>query len=333
MSSSAADGVVTLTSQTRPGSSVGASPGQGRLGARVLRSSGTWPCPPATATTITVRVEPVRGGKLRCRPRTDVGTHPSTAAPRSSTRSGDAGARGSAPADPRFDELLATCTDELAGLRITDPTYPDRVDPRRRSAVVHDDLRPRLPAHELDAAPARRPDRPRARCSVLADRQGTRVEPRTEEEPGRILHEIRSGLTRAGASGGDTVYYGTADATPLFVMLVGELRRWGVPLAELEPLLPHVDRALDWVDDLRRPGRRRLRRVRAGHRRGTGQPGLEGLLRRDHLPVRRAPPRTHRAGRGAGLRLRAPSAPAPRWPEAFGDDEPGAPSSPTAPRS
>ena len=33
-------------------------------------------------------------------------------------------------------------------------------------------------------------------------------------------------------------------------MLVGELRRWGIPLADLEPLLPHVDRALDWV---RRP--------------------------------------------------------------------------------
>ena len=83
---------------------------------------------------------------------------------------------------------------------------------------------------------------------VLADRQGVRSEPSTEEEPGRILHEIRSGLTVSGVPGGDSVYYGTADATPLFVMLVGELRRWGIPLAELEPLLPHVDRALEWVD-------------------------------------------------------------------------------------
>ena len=43
------------------------------------------------------------------------------------------------------------------------------------------------------------------------------------------------------------VYYGTSDATQLFVMLVHELWRWGVPLEELWPLLPSVDAALGWV--------------------------------------------------------------------------------------
>jgi glycogen debranching enzyme len=149
-------------------------------------------------------------------------------------------------ADPRFDQLLRTCTDELAGLRITDPAHPDRVilaagAPWFMTVFGRDSLLTSWMLLPLDARIAL------GTLQVLADRQGTTREPSTEEEPGRILHEIRSGLSVSGTPGIDSVYYGTADATPLFVMLVGELRRWGTPLADLEPLLPHVDRALDWL--------------------------------------------------------------------------------------
>ena len=148
--------------------------------------------------------------------------------------------------DPRFDQLLRTCTDELAGLRITDPAHEDRVilaagAPWFMTVFGRDSLLTSWMLLPLDARVAL------GTLQVLADRQGRSVDPATEEEPGRILHEIRSGLSPAGVPGADTVYYGTTDATPLFVMLVGELRRWGTPLADLEPLLPHVDRALDWV--------------------------------------------------------------------------------------
>ena len=148
--------------------------------------------------------------------------------------------------DPRFDELLRTCTDELAGLRITDPANEDRVilaagAPWFMTVFGRDALLTSWMLLPLDARVAL------GTLQVLADRQGSVVQPATEEEPGRILHEIRSGLSVAGVPGADSVYYGTVDATPLFVMLVGELRRWGTPLADLEPLLPHVDRALDWV--------------------------------------------------------------------------------------
>jgi glycogen debranching enzyme len=148
--------------------------------------------------------------------------------------------------DPRFDGLLRTCTDELAGLRITDPAHEDRVilaagAPWFMTVFGRDSLLTSWMLLPLDARVAL------GTLQVLADRQGGRVDPATEEEPGRILHEIRSGLSPAGVPGADTVYYGTADATPLFVMLVGELRRWGTPLTDLEPLLPHLDRALDWV--------------------------------------------------------------------------------------
>ena len=62
---------------------------------------------------------------------------------------------------------------------------------------------------------------------TLARFQGTDVNPATEEEPGRILHEMRFGAATSLALGGGQIYYGTIDATPLFVMLLGELRSVG----------------------------------------------------------------------------------------------------------
>jgi glycogen debranching enzyme len=89
-----------------------------------------------------------------------------------------------------------------------------------------------------------------ALCTLrtLARLQGTRVDPLTEEEPGRILHEVRLGREAALALGGGTTYYGTVDATPLFVMLLGELQRWGaLPDDDRPSLIAAADRALDWM--------------------------------------------------------------------------------------
>ena len=83
---------------------------------------------------------------------------------------------------------------------------------------------------------------------TLARFQGTVVNPATEEEPGRILHEIRFGAASGLSLGGGQIYYGTIDATPLFVMLLGELRRWGLSDEALKRLLPHADAALGWID-------------------------------------------------------------------------------------
>lgn len=90
-----------------------------------------------------------------------------------------------------------------------------------------------------------------ALCTLrsLARQQGTKTDPLTEEEPGRILHEVRLGREAALVLGGGTAYYGTVDATPLFVMLLGELDRWGgLPPAERPPLIAAADRALEWID-------------------------------------------------------------------------------------
>ncbi|WP_226382700.1 amylo-alpha-1,6-glucosidase [Pseudonocardia oceani] len=91
-----------------------------------------------------------------------------------------------------------------------------------------------------------------ALCTLraLARLQGTRVDPLTEEEPGRILHEVRLSREAALALGGSRTYYGTADATPLFVMLLGELDRWGgLPRAGRPELIAAADRALAWIDE------------------------------------------------------------------------------------
>jgi glycogen debranching enzyme len=84
---------------------------------------------------------------------------------------------------------------------------------------------------------------------TLARFQGTDVDPRNDEEPGRILHEMRFGDAAGLSLGGGQVYYGTADATPLFVMLLGELRRWGLAREVVDSLLPSADRAMAWIED------------------------------------------------------------------------------------
>ncbi|MBF6330749.1 glycogen debranching N-terminal domain-containing protein [Nocardia transvalensis] len=81
----------------------------------------------------------------------------------------------------------------------------------------------------------------------LAKLQGTTVDPLTEEEPGRIMHEMRRGPAGDQVLGG-TVYYGTVDATPLFVMLLDQCRRWGADTDTIEELLPAADAALAWID-------------------------------------------------------------------------------------
>lgn len=80
---------------------------------------------------------------------------------------------------------------------------------------------------------------------TLARFQGTRFDETSEEQPGKILHEIRLG--DVAAESGRSVYYGTVDATPLFVMLAAEAWRWGLDWGQVESLLPNVRAALEWM--------------------------------------------------------------------------------------
>ncbi|MBC7291551.1 MAG: amylo-alpha-1,6-glucosidase, partial [Actinotalea sp.] len=85
---------------------------------------------------------------------------------------------------------------------------------------------------------------------TLAARQGTTVDPETAEQPGKILHEVRSGeLDLGDGSVLPPLYYGTVDATPLWVCLLHDAWRWGMPAAEVEALLPAMEAALGWMAD------------------------------------------------------------------------------------
>lgn len=84
---------------------------------------------------------------------------------------------------------------------------------------------------------------------TLARLQGTKVDLPSEEEPGRILHEVRLGIDPSRALGASSIYYGSVDATPLFVMLLGEAARWGMDTDGVADLLPAADRALAWISD------------------------------------------------------------------------------------
>jgi glycogen debranching enzyme len=82
----------------------------------------------------------------------------------------------------------------------------------------------------------------------LAKTQGTNVDPITEEQPGRILHELRRGPASTEVLGGSH-YYGTVDATPLFVALLAQSHRWGADEQTVRQLMPAADAALSWIND------------------------------------------------------------------------------------
>ena len=108
---------------------------------------------------------------------------------------------------------------------------------------------------------------------ALAELQGDTDDPRTEEEPGRIMHETRFLRSSSPSLAAGRVYYGTVDATPLFVMLLGELSRWGLPDVELQTLLPHADRAMDWIERRMRADERGYLTYRRTSPRGLANQG------------------------------------------------------------
>jgi len=84
---------------------------------------------------------------------------------------------------------------------------------------------------------------------VLGDWQGTRVDDFRDEDPGRILHELRYGELTAFQERPHSPYYGTADATPLYVVLMDEYERWTGDADLVRKLQPELRAALRWIDD------------------------------------------------------------------------------------
>ena len=82
----------------------------------------------------------------------------------------------------------------------------------------------------------------------LASVQATTVDPASDAEPGKILHEARFGEMAELHEVPFGCYYGSVDSTPLFVMLAGEyLERTGDVATVLE-LWPAIEAALGWLE-------------------------------------------------------------------------------------
>jgi glycogen debranching enzyme len=148
--------------------------------------------------------------------------------------------------DPRLGLAVDQALADLAALQIRDIGHPDRVvvaagAPWFMTLFGRDSLLTAWMSLPFDALLAP------GVLLTLAELQGRRDDPIAEEEPGKILHELR----RRGGSGPFSTrrrYYGSVDATPLFVMLVGEAWRWGaLDLDTLDQLRPAVEAAVGWI--------------------------------------------------------------------------------------
>lgn len=149
--------------------------------------------------------------------------------------------------NPVLSMALGTSLRDLGALRIIDPEHPDDNVVAagapwfmalfgRDSLLTSAMLMPFAPKLAMGT------------LRTLARLQGKRESPMSEEQPGKILHEVRLGTDASLALGGEQVYYGSIDSTPLFVILVGKALKWGVPHDELAQLKPAVDAAVDWIE-------------------------------------------------------------------------------------
>lgn len=152
-------------------------------------------------------------------------------------------------ADRRLPRLLARSLDDAAALRMQTERVPGEVflgagTPWYLTLFGRDSIwaaRLLLPfGWQLASGTLR----------ALAAFQGQRVDIRTGEAPGKIPHELRpTGRAAARADALPPLYYGTIDATPLWVCLLHDAWRWGMPADEVRVLLPGLRAALAWMRD------------------------------------------------------------------------------------
>lgn len=146
--------------------------------------------------------------------------------------------------NPFFNQVLSRAATDLAMLQTSFPEgslpaagVPWFVAPFGRDSLI-------VGLQTLYLAPGRAAETLR----VLAALQGTTEESFREEEPGKILHEVRYGeMARLGEIP-HTPYYGTVDATPLFILLFAETVAWSGDDQLYADLLPNVERALEWIE-------------------------------------------------------------------------------------
>jgi glycogen debranching enzyme len=92
------------------------------------------------------------------------------------------------------------------------------------------------------------PDLSRMTLLLLSEHQGARRDDFRDEEPGKIVHEIRRGEMTAFEERPHSPYFGSADSTPLFLILLDEYERWSGDRQLVRELEFTARRALEWID-------------------------------------------------------------------------------------
>jgi glycogen debranching enzyme len=155
-------------------------------------------------------------------------------------------------ADRRLNRLLEQSVSDLNSLRLAHASHPHDTflaagAPWFFTMFGRDSIiaaRMLLPINTAIAAGTLR---------ALAGRQGTETDHTTAVQPGKILHEVRRTVLAMAEGGQDLrlppVYYGTIDATPLWICLLHDTWKAGMPDDEVEELLPNLQDALEWLRD------------------------------------------------------------------------------------
>jgi glycogen debranching enzyme len=154
--------------------------------------------------------------------------------------------------DPRLNRLLERSVSDLNSLRLAHYSHPHDTflaagAPWFFTMFGRDSIiaaRMLLPINTAIAGGTLR---------ALAGRQGTETDHTTAVQPGKILHEVRRTVLTMAETGQalrlPPVYYGTIDATPLWICLLHDAWKAGMPDAEVEELVPNLLDALEWLRD------------------------------------------------------------------------------------
>ncbi len=154
------------------------------------------------------------------------------------------------PTDDRLARWMVRALQDLDALRLTTSRYPDQQffaagAPWFFTLFGRDSLwaaRFMLPLGTTVAADTLR---------ILASLQGADAVADTAEEPGKIMHELRRVAIDMPSEGIHLppLYFGTVDATALWICVLHDAWRWGMPDDEVRALVPHLVRALEWMRD------------------------------------------------------------------------------------
>jgi glycogen debranching enzyme len=219
----------------------GADPDAVRVEGTVVHVSFRLRLAPYQTRLVSMTMDPVVDGEDRSTADFDVAVH-------ELRRSYEEWERGSAQLvtdNEQFNELLDRCLRDLRSLYTQTPDGAILAAgiPWYVTLFGRDSL---IASHQILSV---NPEPARQALRMLAAHQGTEVDEWRDEEPGKILHEVRQGdLARAGIVP-HTPYFGSVDSTPWFLILLAQYFRWTGDVEFVRSLRSNAEAALRWIDE------------------------------------------------------------------------------------